>query len=201
MADQEKPLGDSVIPARYTWVMVMIATILYSIGEELSNPLPWTTQRWGGAILKLVPALMGIVMPGWRNGGVVSAAALKVLPLLVLVPFMACAPLHAGTSARLGAGAFDFDVQRPECQRINSQRSNWGAAGKVSGGVAAACLAGGGLYASASRDGLSQGEAIGLASCAVVAGGVVLLATSKAEDLAHDWAGQCTTPQAALEAQ
>lgn len=122
---------------------------------------------------------------------------MRAMLISSLFLFTACAPLRAGSPPLvLGHGALDLRVQAvesPRCRTLNAQRSNWGAAGKVSGAVAGACVAGGGIYAASSRDGLSQGEALSLASCAVVAGGVVLLSASKAEDLAQTWAGECAT--------
>lgn len=123
---------------------------------------------------------------------------LRVAALAAVLPLVACAPLHAGVRPSPTApSAFDFTAPPAHCSRINGQRSTWGAAGKVAGAVASACVAGGGLYAAFERDGLNQRDAVALATCAAVAGGVVLFSASKAEALAHEWAETCSAPASA----
>jgi hypothetical protein len=63
----ESPTGTPRIPPNYTVPILIGAAVLMVVGEELSNPAPWTVARAGGFILKLVPSLMGILMPGWRR--------------------------------------------------------------------------------------------------------------------------------------
>ncbi len=61
------PTGAPVISPRYTLPLLLVAVASMVVGEELTNPAPWDQVRVGGLVLKLVPSLMGILMPGWRR--------------------------------------------------------------------------------------------------------------------------------------
>lgn len=131
--------------------------------------------------------------------------------VLLALTSSACAPLHASAVPNPeGPGARALSVpevsafptqQEAECGVIlNAQRSNWGAAGKVAGAVAGSCAVGGIIHSALESEGLSQKEVLGLSGCAVVAGAVAVLSTSKVDDLTHEWTRRCAAPVVEVQA-